>query len=80
MAYPTCDCTMQSVGEAKFWCPRCGTLKLGDYESYPPKLVVRCREYQAITGCGGVGGGWHEIGIQESIYKPHERGDSGREQ
>lgn len=27
MSCPTCDHTMQGVGENWFWCPRCGTLK-----------------------------------------------------
>ncbi len=27
MSCPTCDHTMQRVGQGVFWCPRCGTLR-----------------------------------------------------
>lgn len=48
MACPTCDHTMQLVGEGykTFWCPRCGTIKFGEREaSEKPKLVDRALEF-----------------------------------
>jgi hypothetical protein len=67
-------------GSVFFWCPRCGTLKLGDagigYET--PKLVERCRQYQAGMTTDVVPGHlqqWRIIGIAESINVPSERGN-----
>lgn len=43
MACRTCDHTMQSVAPSVFWCPRCGTIKIGAEDRtadiQPPRSV-----------------------------------------
>lgn len=75
MACPTCDHTMESIGDSgrtiAFWCPRCGTLDNGLKPASQPKLVERCRifckdsdEYMLSV-----------LGIREAINIPGERGE-----
>jgi len=49
MACPTCGHTMQSVVDRIWWCPRCGTTKVGDRHdgaaTYIPALVERVVRY-----------------------------------
>ena len=86
MACPTCDHTMQrlngDVNMFYFWCPRCGTLvenSRGELTQEAPKLVNRCREFEA--SCYQASGWrdtshykrWVSIGIAESINVPTER-------
>jgi hypothetical protein len=77
MACPTCDHTMQSIGNQLFWCPRCGTLKDRHAEtaSGVPTLVGRCRDFQeTIYGdCAEHMDQWHKTGIRESINPPGMR-------
>lgn len=90
MACPTCDHTMHSLSAADhtatlpmFWCPRCGTVRIGDTHSDTPKLVERCRTFAAeefATYSPEKGHGvtspparWRSSGIAESINLPDER-------
>jgi hypothetical protein len=76
MPCPTCEHTMQSVGESVAWCPRCGTIQ-GNWEAgQPPKLVQRCRDFAArafdsdlLTGVDSVLAlaEWQSCGVDESI-------------
>lgn len=62
MACPTCDHTMQCIGQwdsavknCVFWCPRCGTLKadwLLSKDDTVPKLVARVIEFGSTLGYG----------------------------
>ena len=84
MACPTCNHTMQSVGEIElgwriYWCQRCGTLKtkgaIPEHEA--PMLVERVRRFRNICN-GGDGLNaeqaslWHRLGIGESIEREAE--------
>ena len=73
MSCPTCDHTMNGIGNGVFWCPRCGTLK-DDVMPYveAPKLVLRCRYFE--TSLNGVfRRTWQLNGIAESINLPCNR-------
>lgn len=64
MSCPTCGHTMQNMGGAFFWCPRCGTVKerwgpgtrtleqaveVDDAAAlYVPDLVQRCRDFASL--------------------------------
>ena len=45
MACPTCDHTMQGLGESYWWCPRCGTIRAKDSDDVDevPSLPLRVR-------------------------------------
>lgn len=93
MSCPTCDHTMEMVGDyfiSVAHCPRCGTLTVtrtttdgdGDEEklshhsnTYVPKLVERCREFERGIPTNVVSEmrEWKRIGIAEAINKPEER-------
>ena len=87
MACPTCDHTMESLGEfagrRHFRCPRCGTLRTVDPTGYTvdyrPKLVDRCRKFEAWCAAGhglrdtNVCREWTSLGIAESINPPEQR-------
>ncbi|HVL14064.1 MAG TPA: hypothetical protein VM529_15955 [Gemmata sp.] len=88
MSCPTCDHTMERIGQTEvgggiYLCPRCGTVKAhgynGNVTTYYPKLVGRCREFERQLG---VPGDWHGLydewqtrGIAESINTPENRKD-----
>jgi hypothetical protein len=44
MACLTCDHTMQSIAIGKFWCPRCGTLRV-DGQDREPRIVQRAHDF-----------------------------------
>jgi len=71
MSCPTCDHTMQRIENETFWCPRCGTLRLGPMIEMP-MLVERVRMF-----AGTLGRSWsalaHRLGILESIGTPHRQ-------
>lgn len=82
MACPTCDHTMQMIGEGvnTFWCPRCGTIKFGSTRPAheAPKLVDHCRQFRkakhpsfiAEVGLFGdpvIAEEWRRLGIEESL-------------
>ena len=89
MSCPTCDATMEGLGEwggRKHWhCPRCGTLRTicvdgegnstGYVEDYRPKLVDRCRQFagRLPVAASAPAGLWQRLGIAESINVPAER-------
>lgn len=88
MACPTCDHTMQLIGEPdgagqRYWCPRCGTLRtIGKYGGDDvPKLVERCQEFErnlapAVHPGNDAHGHmerWESIGIAEAINLPDAR-------
>jgi transposase len=76
MACPTCDHTMQGVGNGAFWCPRCGTIQLAPNTFEMPMLVSRTREFTATLGPM-----WtalaNRLGVLESIAPPHRKPDLG---
>lgn len=92
MPCPTCDHTMQNIasrhGEPVFWCPRCGTIMFtkplfeGEKLDECPKLVKRCREFEAHERDDLAQGfemaketlfRLHQLGIAKSIHKPEDR-------
>jgi hypothetical protein len=79
MACPTCNHTMQGVGNAGgvsvMWCPRCGTVKHENFITVP-KLVERCQRFEKLIDpdfppLWAID--WHYFGIGESIHKPEDR-------
>ncbi|QEG31600.1 hypothetical protein GobsT_64220 [Gemmata obscuriglobus] len=87
MSCPTCAHTMQTVVEAVFWCPRCGSLRLGPVGAAgtvdlgAPALVTRCRSLVArvcedvgrFSGAAQLVDTLHRCGVIESINAPEER-------
>ncbi len=84
MPCPTCSHTMEAFAGGgpedeltRFLCPRCGTVKVTEPdvpdEIYVPKLVERCREFQATLGPLLNGTIWCRLGIAESINTPERR-------
>jgi Zn-finger nucleic acid-binding protein len=82
MPCPTCSATMARLasdnGFSFFLCPRCGTVsRQGGTmpETYVPKLVERCREFEKthIPRTSGYMDLWKRDGIAESIHVPGER-------
>lgn len=85
MSCPTCDHTMQRLGESGlcslFNCPRCGTIKSvhsvdSREEVYVPALVERCRDFadQAVNRkTERIADVWRRTGIAEAINKPEGR-------
>jgi len=76
MSCPTCSHTLQCIGGFTWWCPRCGTIVQRDIlkTTYVPKLVSRCREFQAkdlLTA--HISDHWKILGIRESINLPEAR-------
>jgi hypothetical protein len=84
---PTCSHTLARVGPvalsmAVAICDRCGTCVVsvrGDIgwearDTYVPKLVGRCREYEKAFAEGtAFSRSWHTLGIRESINRPEDR-------
>lgn len=88
MPCPACSHTMQKLEPtaeaiAFWWCPRCGTLSTlrGTHFSHDvPRLVERCRQYDAQRIAQDRPGArdyprhypavalWHSLGIEESIF------------
>lgn len=83
MACPTCDHTLEGVGNGVFHCPRCGTMVtrgLGELVATVPKLVTRCREFGRTMSADEDAmllTLWVGLGIDESIYLPAERAKGG---
>lgn len=85
MFCPTCSHTMEGIGESQGdvirLCPRCGTVRIEDSADNPtvyvPKLVERCRSYEAEFDKENIAQfyrvTWHRLGIQESINLPENR-------
>ncbi len=89
MPCPTCDHTMEGIGDAAarriFHCPRCGTVKIETYTGDPnawavdvfvPKLVQRCRDFaerMPKEAAFGRWSDWHRLGIAEAIDPPARR-------
>lgn len=71
MACPTCDHTMQGLGDQWSWCPRCGTVR-GHAAHSVPTLVMRVQnllhgaDADTRETC-------RRLGILESISAPEER-------
>lgn len=76
MACPTCDHTMNGLGDRWFWCPRCGTLR-DESENFKasraPALVERCRNFEMTNRGLNWIELWHQLGIEESINLPDAR-------
>lgn len=77
MACPTCDHTMDGLGNGHFWCPRCGTV-MDNGSVYVPALVRRVRalalEMQGkLKMWEFVRHEWHYLGLSESIDLPTNR-------
>jgi hypothetical protein len=72
MACPTCDHTIGRIAGEVFWCPRCGTLKVGNTATLTPQLVWRCREFASTLGPSWKNL-WHRLGIEEAVNTPNER-------
>lgn len=78
MSCPTCSHTLESCTLTISHCPRCGTMVMDD-RPYVPKLVARCREFEAW--CKEAHGWkdtnhykkWHSTGIEETINAPENR-------
>ena len=83
MACPTCDHTMQKLGETEhptWWCPRCGTLKgerhvMGKTHVVveAPKLVERGRSLVRSVTDRGLLSYLHALGVLEALFPPTER-------
>lgn len=81
MSCSTCGNTMGSLGGSQFHCPRCGTYvnaAIGDPKVYVPKLVDRCRAFEAdALPKENIGqyyrNTWRQLGIAESIQAPERR-------
>lgn len=85
MACPTCDHTMQSIGQTKrqdsvFWCPRCGTIRTlyspTKMDDDAPSLPHRVRAFLAELETGAypkLDTIAHRIGLEESCTLPAER-------
>jgi len=88
VACPTCDHTMQRIGNADhdqngiYWCPRCGSIQelkgilvATVVDQAVPNLVERCRKYEAEldTPMGRTRANWYRLGIRESINTPENR-------
>lgn len=71
MSCPTCDHTMQNLVPQVFWCPRCGTVKMGDNECFP-SLVGKCRTFsdQLSPSYSSL---WVRLGIHDSLWTTEER-------
>ena len=73
---------MEQIVEFVWWCPRCGTIK-GEWQATKfaeaPKLVERCREFEAKTlphihkPILDAKNDWHRLGIAEAIHLPKDR-------
>ena len=77
MACPSCQHTMQGLGEGIFWCPRCGSIRYQGLVSVPC-LVHRVRElHDAMKAAVGFSAWdiskWNELGLLESIDLPGNR-------
>lgn len=82
MACPTCDHTMQGIGEINkgdcrvFWCPRCGTLRYkhsdGQESDSTPKLPARVVELLLACDNETVKIA-RRVGVIESSMPPSER-------
>ncbi len=73
MSCPTCDHTMQHMYHmdgCAYWCPRCGTVKVDGASHHVPKLVERCRQFDADTMSSPE---WRRLGVAEAISRPEER-------
>lgn len=82
MTCNTCGHTMQSIADAVHWCPRCGSMKRRNLhtveqktDSHVPKLVARCRAFEAEGWPvnGSCTEAWKRLGISESINLPEAR-------
>ena len=74
MACPTCDHTMQGLGNGWwFWCPRCGTIRergssFDDHEA--PKLVETVRHFLRVDSRGHF---LLKVNMAEQCLPPNER-------
>lgn len=84
MGCSTCGHTMQGLGDGRFWCPRCGTLKESGGASpdedgltaTPPWLVLRVRHFE-MAALRDLPPNplqlWNWLGIHESVAPPDQR-------
>jgi anaerobic ribonucleoside-triphosphate reductase len=79
MACEACGHSMQLLAAKWFWCPRCGSIYDGLFPQHtPPKLVERCRNFEAWARSLGaadiINNQWQATGIAESITPPSGEG------
>lgn len=76
MSCPTCDYTLQRVGDRLFHCPRCGTLVVQPRTVIAvPWLVDRCRRFETHFRAdedASLRAYWTALGIEESITPKEE--------
>lgn len=70
----SCDCTMQCVTDNVWWCPRCGSLKMGG-EHEAPVLVDRVRACFHDIRFVEVRNVMRVKGVVEAVFTPEERKD-----